>query len=328
MPTAEVSAVRSANWCGCIPVVVNLAPTSLSSPTMPPPLHRMVSRMSYLHLGLADEVKRLYKFAPATLSFGFKRGGESGSLLTGSAPRDENISKGDGEHSAGESDDSNRTTSPNIIADTAKYPVCWFEDESSGMALRWHMFAGVLYDIMKDRKKSSEALPWRLRVHFTSYPTHQILSFANGNVPQTLEHMFNNSLKQALFLQHGSSKVAMGLSKASHQKLWDAIVGSHYALYEEINGDGLQSCGSKHNGGENIQYVPVRVMVDNKPALQRPCTVFVEETNSVKRTIGDLLADWLPDKLGGETSLVNNKDVSVSVQGISLSLSIPILDVW
>jgi len=69
MDEPSSSLLRSMNWAGSIPIILSLAPSSLSSPTMPPPIHRMVSRMTFLHLGLSDAVIRFYKFAPAVQSF-------------------------------------------------------------------------------------------------------------------------------------------------------------------------------------------------------------------------------------------------------------------
>ena len=58
--------VASVNWKGLIPVHLTLAPTSLSSPTLPPPIHVLVPRNTYLHTGLQAAVQRLHPFAPAS----------------------------------------------------------------------------------------------------------------------------------------------------------------------------------------------------------------------------------------------------------------------
>mmetsp|Transcript_55770 Transcript_55770/g.167125 ORF Transcript_55770/g.167125 Transcript_55770/m.167125 type:complete len:376 (+) Transcript_55770:142-1269(+) len=351
--SSDVSAIRSANWSGSIPVVLTLAPTSLSSPTVPPPLHRMVNRMTYLHVGFADEVRRLHKFAPATLAIGgYRRGGEPIEITLSSDPNQKTKSDSTAEEGDnGEKDQSDtypedaKIVTPVDLNYDVKYPVCWFEDESSGVALRWHLFAGVLYDLMRARRRkpdgSSNALPWRIRVHFTSYPTHQILSFADGDVLQTIEQAFNNSLKQALFLQHGSSKVAMGLSKASHQQLWDAVVGSNYNLYEEINGEGLQASPLVDGKDTGLSNIPVRVLVDGKPAIQRPCPCFAPSTNGKEqdslRTIGDVLLEWMPHLFSRQQNSNDDSHVVAAdldttmwtVQGIDgVPLSTPAIDIW
>ena len=65
--------VQSENWSGCIPIQLSLAPTSLSSPNMPCSIHVLVSRHTFLHVGLQEAVLRLYKFAPVSFSSCIKR---------------------------------------------------------------------------------------------------------------------------------------------------------------------------------------------------------------------------------------------------------------
>lgn len=56
--------IQRKNWDGYIPVMISLAESSLSAVTMPSPLYRMVSRQSYLHISLENEIKSLYRYAP------------------------------------------------------------------------------------------------------------------------------------------------------------------------------------------------------------------------------------------------------------------------
>ena len=50
-------------------MILSLAPSSLSSPTIPPPIHVLLPRHTFLHLGLQEAVFRLQTFAPPTFSF-------------------------------------------------------------------------------------------------------------------------------------------------------------------------------------------------------------------------------------------------------------------
>ena len=68
-PIQAIERLRAENWNGSIPVIISLAPTSLSSPTIPPPIHVLLSRHTFLHIGLKHAVMRLHKFAPPTISF-------------------------------------------------------------------------------------------------------------------------------------------------------------------------------------------------------------------------------------------------------------------
>ena len=254
--------VRSCNWSGSIPVVLTLAPTSLGTTMMPHPVHLMLNRGTYLHVGLRTAIQRLHKFAPATMML-------SSGLIIRNEPEPQGSD--DAEDSTTAKDPENTSISTNTngsSSDTTKLPVCWLEDEETQIPLRWHLFVGVLFDMMKTPTQPSRTgfpvVPWRIRLHFSNYPSSQLLPLEPDQVDTIIERTFNNSLKQALFLQYGNSKVAMGMSKQIHQRLWDSIEASNYKLYQQINVD-LQTSPT------GIQLIPIRLFVDSKPPMQRPC---------------------------------------------------------
>lgn len=233
----DVSSIRSTNWSGSVPIVLSLAPTSLSSPSMPASIHVLVPRNTFLHVGLQNAVMHLHKFAPVSFP---------------------NIIRSEPDPGASE-EGKQRSSSTTTSSKDTVYPVCWFQDEDTQFALRWHLFVGVLWDM-----KATKSIPWKIRLHFTQYPSSQILPLENC-VLTTIEHNFMNSLKQALFLQYGSSKVAMSMTKQTHERVWDSIVTSNYQLYQQVNDDLQQTNESSMN------ILPVRLMVDSKPPIQRPC---------------------------------------------------------
>lgn len=392
-----LSAIRSQTWSGSIPVTLSLAPSSLSSPSMPAPLHRMVSRMTYLHVGLREDILRMYKYAPALTIL---RGIANTSLTSTDAAIDNNNSlnssndKNDGTETktSGEPEGKETTTNtpiksndiqakntddPFSHSDHEDIPICWFEDEVTGIALRWHVFAGVLFDLLKHRHQQHKQqfhtqtnhpddlpnlLPWRISIHFTKYPSH-ILSLeqyvtpppSKNNsttvdfyIPQTvpilkiIQQAFSNSLKQSLFLQHGSSKVAMNMSKNSHVKIWNAIMGNKYEDFWEVSADLMQTniCDNDGSGGtdeKKLVHIPVRLMVDGKPHIQRPCKLDAIEE---KFTLGKLFSDWLPSTFSAmcvqetpESAMstkycISRSNVKWDVQGIQPPLSTPVVDLW
>lgn len=295
------------------------------------------------------------------------------------------------------------------------YPECWFEDEESGTPLRWHLFVGVLYDLMKGkasissdsssfhtRHQTNECLPWRIRVHFTSYPTNQLLpldcsdytaqtkivdegndKYSNendihrGTITTLIGRIFRNSLKQALFLQYGSSRVAMSITKNSHEKIWEAVLHSDYARYHEVNVElqsGIEqpSIGSETRAitpaatnsdndskgdDHNIpQLIPVRLMLNDMPAIQKPIrhdkgdrekekkrpTEVLQELGTYQvppyTTLGDVLANWLPNHYEPFTTHksvvpVSNDDDEPSslyfcIHGIQPSMECAMVDLW
>jgi autophagy-related protein 5 len=177
----------------------------------------------------------------------------------------------------------------------AAYPICWFEDEETQTALRWHLFAGVLYDMKRKAAGASgsgsntstnvySTLPWRIRLHFTAYPSTEILPLQAGTaVLHQVQGFFKNSLKQALCLLHGNSKAAMNLTKESHGRLWRAVDTANFSTYHQVVCQDLPAVNK-----EGMGIVPVRLYVNAKPPIQRPC-------RDVTMSLGALLADWLPE---------------------------------
>lgn len=193
--------LRKINWKGSLPVVLTLSPKSVSTPTLPAPIHALVHRQTYLHIALEDYIHKLYEFAP-TLYFRSK--------IVQEEPGDEDDDEVD------EIKDTSFASTERSEPRKPELPVCWFEDEVTQQPLRWHHFTGVLADL-----RSTRELPWRLILHFSNYPS-SILPF------ESPRSFYKNSLKQALCIRHGTAKVALNLTKADHGTLWDAIQYQQY----------------------------------------------------------------------------------------------------
>ena len=126
---------------------------------------------------------------------------------------------------------------------------------------------------------------------------------------------------QALFMQYGNSKVAMNMSKQIHQRLWDSIESSNYKLYQQINSD-LQA-------STEIQLLPIRLFVDSKPPIQRPCRQ--KGNDDDETTLGSLFLDWLPDlfQQSAEDGIQpKSKACRFSVAGIVPSMTTSVKELW
>jgi hypothetical protein len=164
------------------------------------------------------------------------------------------------------------------------YPICWLEDEVTQQPLRWQYFAGVLFDSIHPRpqkqqqqqQRSGYHLPWRIRLHFQSYPTQRLLELDNTvGVVSTIERTFKNSLKQALVLQHGNNRVALNMTKHSHEGLWNAIRTANYKSYRPI----LEDVQVKEDS--QISMIPIRLSIHpTQPMIQRRCDCHSHYTNS------------------------------------------------
>ena len=397
---ASNASIQHVNWTGSIPVLLSLATTSLSSPSIPRPMHKMISRVTYLHVALHEEVMHMSRYAPA----GAGLSSSSSSSYSGVAveePPDDPVD-GNGEVEGGrnggvndgaaEGKEASTSTRPTTTSRGSKsshdYFDCWFEDEASGIPLRWQLFVGVLYDLMngkavlnsssgKGGTYNQHILPWRIRVHFTSYPHDRLLPLDDGGPQPKVEdtnsdvdgshrriaalvgRLFRNSLKQALFMQYGSSKVAMQITKHSHEKIWDAVLMSNFAAYHEVNVD-LQSgisfgtIGSRLTDNDDqidqLHLIPVRLMVNERPAIQNPIRHRKDGTKCKRRpselvelnsscrvlpytTLGDFLSNFCPnhfvsDPATGRVSSVPGSCHYYSIQGLQPSLEFPLVDLW
>lgn len=297
--------LHAVNWAGSVPIILTLAARSNSSPTLPPPIHALVPRHSFLHIALEDAVRRLHAFAPPSFTgFALKKREEPdpGSMYV----EEEKEEKA----SAIAEVKASPTTAAAVNSEikTSAFPVCWFEDEETQTALRWHFFAGVLFDL----RLTPHAIPWKIRLHFTSYPSTQLLSLADGDVPTHVRSAYKNSLKQAMSLHYGNAKPALNMTKENHGKIWDAIRTANYNLYKQAH-SGLPKQSSLR--------VPVRVLVDGGPPVQKPCLA------TDQLTLGGVLRVSAPDHFDDEGA--RESVVDWRMAGLSKAeLSTPILHYW
>ena len=321
----DMMKMQQMNWNGSIPVALSLAPSSLSSPTMPPPIHCMVSRQTYLHVALEDAVKRFQKYAPVFVKF------LSVDQTTGDDDENGNNSKGNmgtGQHANTQEIDENDA----VEKKENTYPICWFEDEETGIPLRWHFFVGILYDLIKLKcikdNNNHTALPWRIRVHYTSYPEIILPLEEDEGVCHHIFRHYLNSLKQSLFIQHNSNRVVNNMSKQSHLQLWDGIKRSQFEVYKEI-AMSLNGSSSSINEAMVLEHVPVRVLVDGQPAFTRPCKQYNDDKEVM--TIGNVLYTWLPALFGSDSTtndITDDRKCNWCVQGVKVPLNVPISELW
>lgn len=135
------------------------------------------------------------------------------------------------------------------------------------MPLKWHYPLGLLYDLYSGVEPSyasdssslnhetetaeAEGLPWKLTVHFSEYPTEQLVRLDVGN--EVMHDMFRNSVKEADYLRTGTGKTVMFLSEKDSTQLWDAVKQHDFSLYNPINQKLLNPQGA------GLRHIPVRI---------------------------------------------------------------------
>eukprot|EP00549_Striatella_unipunctata_P021710 CAMPEP_0118702856 /NCGR_PEP_ID=MMETSP0800-20121206/18158_1 /TAXON_ID=210618 ORGANISM="Striatella unipunctata, Strain CCMP2910" /NCGR_SAMPLE_ID=MMETSP0800 /ASSEMBLY_ACC=CAM_ASM_000638 /LENGTH=167 /DNA_ID=CAMNT_0006604173 /DNA_START=97 /DNA_END=597 /DNA_ORIENTATION=- len=166
--SSSYPSLQPTNWDGSVPIVVSLAPTSLSSPSVPMPLHALVSRMTYLHVGLKDIILRMYTFAPVISPNMMHANNSATATVTEEEEKDSNNQDDDGDDDEEEGilEERQKDDEKYNYRDKKDCPVCWFEDEENGLPLRWQLFVGILHDMMTARRRrqdeegTKKLLPW------------------------------------------------------------------------------------------------------------------------------------------------------------------------
>ncbi|RMZ74031.1 autophagy 5 [Pyrenophora seminiperda CCB06] len=144
-----------------------------------------------------------------------------------------------------------------------------------GVPLKWHYPLGLLYDLysgaeaayppdtgtdadaaaqsqrLDSNEKESQRLPWRLTLHFSDYPSDQLVQLDNED--KHLQDMFIHSVKEADYLRTGTGKTVMFLSKEDSTQLWDGVRNHDFTLYNPINQKLLNP------QGVNLRHLPVRL---------------------------------------------------------------------
>ncbi|PWA50764.1 autophagy protein Apg5 family [Artemisia annua] len=102
----------------------------------------------------------------------------------------------------------------------------WFEYK--GLPLKWYIPTGVLFDLLCAEPER----PWNLTVHFRGYPGN-ILIPCDGE--DSVKWSYINSLKEAAYIIHGSSKNVMNMSHPDQVELWRSVMNGKLELYNRIS---------------------------------------------------------------------------------------------
>jgi autophagy-related protein 5 len=142
-----------------------------------------------------------------------------------------------------------------------------------GVPLKWHYPLGLLYDLysgvepayppdadseplssphrLETTEEERRHLPWRLTVHFSDYPSEQLVRLDDED--KHIHDLFIHSVKEADYLRTGTGKTVMFLSKEDSTQLWDGVRSHDFALYNPINQKLLNP------QGVNLRNLPVRL---------------------------------------------------------------------
>lgn len=131
-----------------------------------------------------------------------------------------------------------------------------------------HLPVGVLFDSIFLKQASIE-LPWRITVHFQTFPMDKLLRFSNDNdiqfnyinaVKQVCNNFFCILSIQASQVKYGSTKTVMTLRKEDQAALWNAIRDCNLNDFEKIKASTFDQSPAK--------AFPIRVLYGNEKKAQ------------------------------------------------------------
>ncbi|GMH59950.1 hypothetical protein TrST_g7673 [Triparma strigata] len=119
---------------------------------------------------------------------------------------------------------------------TSTSSTVWFSVDKQPQ--RFNLPVGVLFDIhqlkngVSQNSQTIRHLPWKLTVHFSSYPSDVLLGYEG---PSTTKHFFCQQLKQALFLEHGNARMGMAITQEMTEQMWGAVGVGDFETYKLVN---------------------------------------------------------------------------------------------
>ena len=155
------------------------------------------------------------------------------------------------------------------------------------LTFHYHLYSfsqypiGILYDMFTTTQRLLCVLPWKVTLHFQGYPTNRLLKCSSL---LEMENHYSHSLKQALFLIHGSTRAFNELSVIQQQRIWSGASRGHRDQFEEV-------AMPLRLPEAQMRHIPVRLVHLSKQVVQRPvhATVISKEGMRQPTTLGDVI---------------------------------------
>jgi autophagy-related protein 5 len=177
-------------------------------------------------------------------------------------------------------------------------------DNDSGMLAESHDTVFVDLEGVPAHTVPPKLLPLEVKIHFQNFPELELLPCST---PVHARALYAHSLKQALYLLHGSTKAYNNMTPIQQAVLFDAANEGRRASYEEVARE-IRAAGEESS--RSLRY-PIR-LVSNTRVRQVP----QEISASADANLGSILGR------------VAGVFCSVLVQGIEVPLDIPMHKAW
>jgi len=224
----------------------------------------------------------------------------------------------------------------------------WFSFEE--VPLKWHYPIGLLFDLyspVKDEliiasgagrldvdetEESDNGLPWQLIVHFSGWPEEQLIKLDKEG--KELHDKFNNSVKEASYIRHGTNKIIMSLGKEPTTQLWEAVETVDPALFYKVHRKLVRPAG------ESIRNIPIKIYLPapasdeqgtNQPGHLRIVQLLITPTIASSRqpqTLGTALNTFMFDLFPSRRSPVKGAYPVLHGSIVPLSVVLDELAEW
>ena len=124
-----------------------------------------------------------------------------------------------------------------------------------GQPIKWQHPIGLSWDLFG----SSYDLPWRLILHFSDFPSKDLV---RCNTKSSIKTIFMSSIKEADALKHKGSVTKMMLEK-DQNLLWSSLVNDKFDQFWSINKRLMDKTD------ELYRYIPYRLYFPNYTYVQK-----------------------------------------------------------
>ena len=168
---------------------------------------------------------------------------------------------------------------------------------------------------------------WEITIHFQHFPADKILKCDSLD---KIRDYYSHSLKQALHLMYGSINIFTLMSLENKSNMWSSVTTGDYTKY-------IDSASSILSSEEAIRLLPIRLIQADKPTIQKPISASPSAkldatSNAADDSSNDLKptnnTTTLQDTLTILYPLYNENEYNLTIQGIEVSLSVPIYELW
>ncbi|ODQ82543.1 hypothetical protein BABINDRAFT_164318 [Babjeviella inositovora NRRL Y-12698] len=171
----------------------------------------------------------------------------------------------------------------------------WIEHDL--IPLKWHLPIGLIYDICLPQRTGT----WHLSLRVDKFPADSIIPYQNlehGTEIWTkaVENIWLNQIKESCFVQCGSAKPIMSLSKEDSTAFWEAVTAHNLDGYKAIEKKITPSLS-------NIRNIPLKLYIqqandvidieEDIEVIQAPVSPF--QSSGASQTMFSALASVIPE---------------------------------